>query len=101
MPFRPTLPQIIEKVLFLLVVFVYLAFRRPQLQDPRKAMYHALEGLQGVLDGDLDVDEAARIEAQLAIAKQSDRDEIVFLANAINDYVQVEKHRLPAAEPDQ
>jgi hypothetical protein len=86
---------------FLLTVFVYLAFRRPQRQDPRKAMYRVLEGLQDALDGDLDTEGATRIEAQLAIAKQSDRDEIVSLANAINDYMQVEKQRLPAAEPDQ
>jgi hypothetical protein len=85
---------------FLLVVFVYLAFRRPQLQDPRKAMYYALERLQDVLDGDLDTEEAAWIETQLTIAKQSDRDEIVSLASAINDYLQKEKQRLPAAEPD-
>ncbi len=61
--------------------------------------YHAFEGLQDALDGDLDAEEAARIEAQLAIAKQSDRDEIVSLANAIGDYLQARKQRLPAAEP--
>ena len=84
---------------FLLTVLGYLYFRRPHRQDPRKAMYHALEGLQDALDGDLDVEEAARIESQLAIAKQSDRDEIASLANAIGDYVQKEKRHLSAAEP--
>jgi hypothetical protein len=84
---------------FLLTVFVYLTLRRPQQQDPRKAMYHVLEGLQDALDGDLDTEEAARIEVQLAIAVQSDRDEIVSLANAIGDYVQGGKPHLPAAEP--
>ena len=65
---------------FLLNVFVYLYFfRRPHQKDPRKAMYHAFEGLQDALDGDLDSEEATRIEGQLAIAKQSDRDEIVNL----------------------
>ena len=54
---------------FLLTVFVYLAFRRPQRQDPRKAMYRVLERLQDALDGDLDVDGAAQIEAELTIAK--------------------------------
>jgi hypothetical protein len=83
----------------LLNVFVYLYFRRPHQQDPRKAMYHALEGLQDALDGDLDRDEAARIEAQLVIARQSDRDEIVSLANAISTYLQKEKQHLSAAEP--
>jgi hypothetical protein len=84
---------------FLLTVFVYLAFRRPHRQNPRTAMYHALEGLQDALDGDLDAEEAAQIEAQLAIAKQSRRDEVVSLAKAIGDYVQGEKQHLPSAEP--
>jgi len=84
----------------LLNVFVYLHFRQPhQEEDPRKAMYHVFEALQDALDGDLDTEEAARIEAQLAIAKQSDRDEIVSLANAISYYLQKEKQHLSAAEP--
>jgi len=83
----------------LLNVFVYLHFRQPHQVDPRKAMYHAFEGLQDALDGELDTEEAARIEAQLAIAKQSDRDEIVSLANAISNYLQKEKRHLSAAEP--
>ncbi len=84
---------------FLLTVFVYLHFRRPHRRDPRQALYHAFEGLQDALDGDLDTEEAARIEAQLAIAKQSDRDAIVSLADAISDYLQKEKRYLSAAEP--
>lgn len=84
---------------FLLTVFVYLTFRRPQIKDPRRAMYHAFEGLQDALDGDLDAAEAARIETHLAIAEQSDRDEIVSLANAIGDYLRVRKQHLPAEEP--
>jgi len=83
----------------LLTAFVYLYFRRPQRKDPRQAMYHAIEGLQDAFDGDLDAEEAARIEAQLAIAKQSDRDEIVSLANALSHYLQEEKRHLSAAEP--
>jgi predicted transcriptional regulator len=83
----------------LLTVFVYLHFRRPHRRDPRQALYHTFEGLQDALDGDLDTEEAARIEAQLAIAKQSDRDEMVSLADAISDYLQKEKWHLSAAEP--
>jgi hypothetical protein len=63
-------------------------------------MYHALEGLQDALDADLDQSEAARIEAQLDIAKGSDRQEILSLAGAINSYMQQEKGHLAAAEPD-
>jgi hypothetical protein len=84
---------------FLLNVFVYLYFRRPHQEDPRNAMYRAFEGLQDALDGDLDAEEAARIEAQLAIASKSDRDEIVSLANAISTYLQKEEQHLSAAEP--
>ena len=84
---------------FLLTVFAYFHFRRPHRRDPRQALYHALEGLQDALDGDLDAEEAARIETQLAIARQSGRDEIVSLADAISDYLQQEKRHLAAAEP--
>jgi hypothetical protein len=83
----------------LLNVVVYLYFRRPHQEDPREAMYHALEGLQDAIDGDLDTEKAARIEAQLAIAKQSDRDEIVSLANAVSAYLQKEKRHLSEAKP--
>jgi hypothetical protein len=84
----------------LLNVFVYLAFRRPHRNDPRTAMYHVLSELRDALDGDLDTEEAARIEARLAIAKQSDRSEVVSLANAISTYLQQEKEHLAAAKPD-
>jgi len=84
---------------FLLTVFAYFHFRRPHRRDPRQALYHAFEGLQDALDGDVDREEAARIEAQLAIARQSDRDEIVSLADAISDYLRQEKRHLWAAEP--
>jgi len=84
----------------LLNVFVYLTFRHPRKQDSRAAMYHVFDELQDALDGDLDAAEAARIETQLAIARQSDRTEIVALANAIDDYLQKEKEYLAAAEPD-
>jgi hypothetical protein len=86
---------------FLLIVFIYLYFfRRPHPKDPRNAMYHAFEGLQDALDGDLDSEEAARIEAQLTIAKQSKREEIVVLANSISNYLQKEKPYLAAAQPN-
>jgi hypothetical protein len=84
---------------FILNVFIFLHFRRPHQKDPRKAMYHAFEGLEEALDGDLDTEEAARIEAHLAIAKQSDRDEIVSLADSVNHYLQQERHRLLLATP--
>jgi hypothetical protein len=95
--FAPALPLIYGFVL--LNVLVYWLFRRPPKEDPRLAMYHALEGLGDLLDGDLDVGEAARIEAHLAIARGSERTEIVSLANALSDYLQQEDGHLPVAEP--
>jgi hypothetical protein len=85
---------------FLLTILVYLYIRRSHQENPRTAMYHVFEGLQDLLDGDLDQVEAAHIEAQLAIAKGSDRQEIFSLAGAINSYLQYEKDHLAAAEPD-
>ena len=96
--FPPALSIIYSFIL--LNVFVYLTFRRPRKQDPRAAMYHVFDGLQDALDGDLDTAEAARIEAQLAIARQSERAEIVTLVNAVNTYLRKEKGYLAAAEPD-
>ncbi len=84
---------------FLFNIFIYLQFRRPHKEDPRGAMYHVLEGLQDVLDGDLDTEEAAQMDGFLTIAKQSERDEIVSLANAISFSLQKEKHHLLEAEP--
>jgi hypothetical protein len=84
---------------FLLTVLVYLYFRRPRLENPRKAMYHVLEGLQDALDGDLDQEEVARIQAQLTTASSSDQPEILSLVGAITSYMEQEKDRLLAAEP--
>jgi hypothetical protein len=63
-------------------------------------MYHALEGLQEAVDGDLDTEEAARIEANLAVAKQSDRKEIVSLADTVSNYLQQERQQILLAEPN-
>jgi hypothetical protein len=95
--FPPALPLIYGFIL--LNVLVYLYFRRPHQENPRHAMYHALEGLQAIMDGDLNAAGGSQIEAHLAIARQSDRDEIVSLANTIGDYLQQEKHHFSSAEP--
>jgi hypothetical protein len=84
---------------FLLNVFVYLYFRRPDQDDPREAMYHALEGYQDTLDGDMDTEEAANMQAQLAVAIQSSRSEIASLANAINDILLKEKEQIKPSKP--
>jgi hypothetical protein len=95
--FPPALPLIYGFVL--LNVLVYLYFRRPPRANPRQALYCALEGLQDVVDGDLDLAEAARIEAQLEIVRQSRRVELVALADTLGQYLKAERGRLSAAQP--
>lgn len=82
--YPPALPLIYGFIL--LNVLVYQIFRRRPVEDPHAAMYHALEGLQNVVEGDLDAADVSRIETRLSIARQSDRAEIVSLANALSDY---------------
>ena len=84
---------------FLLTVLVYLFIRRPHQENPRQVMYHVLDGLQDALDGNLDQNEAARIEAQLAIARKSYQMEIRYLTEAISSYLEQEKGYLVAAKP--
>lgn len=84
---------------FLLVVFVYLYFRKPKREDPREAMYHILAGLQDALDGDLDTEEAEGIETRLAIARESERGQIVFMAHAIGEYMRLDSSHILAARP--
>ncbi len=84
---------------FLITVFVYLYFRKSHKESPRKAMYHILEELQDAIDGDLDTAEAARIEELLTIARESEQEEILSLADAVNSYMKKEKKNLIAAEP--
>jgi hypothetical protein len=95
--FPPALPLIYG--FFLLTVFLYMYFRKPRREDPRKAMYHALEGLQDILDGDLDPVEKARIEAQLVIASHAKEREIRSLAGTLGDYLRQHDGYLVEAKP--
>lgn len=95
--FPPALPLIYG--FFLLIVLLYLYFRRSDQKDSRKAIYYALDGLKDIVDGDLDQADAARIEEQLAIASQSDNSVINSLATALGSYLQHEKEGLSEAKP--
>jgi hypothetical protein len=95
--FPPALPLIYGFVL--LNVLVYLYFRRSHDENARCAMYHVLEGLQGLLDGDHDATKRTQIEDHLAIASQSDQAEIASLANILSDYLEKEKGHLVEVEP--
>ena len=51
---------------FLLTVLLYFEVRRRPARDPRTELYHALDGLEEVLDHDLSTLERAEVEGQLA-----------------------------------
>jgi hypothetical protein len=95
--FPPALPLIYGFIL--LNVVVYLYFRRPPKMNPRSAMYRALEGLQELVDGDLDAAEAAKLETQLATAKESGQAELVALAHTLDEFLQKKKVGLSGAQP--
>lgn len=95
--FPPALPLIYG--FFLLTLFLYLYFRKPRHQDPRKAIYHALEGLQDILDSDLDSVEEARIGSNLAIASEAQEPEISSLAETLSVYLQQQTKYLKEAKP--
>lgn len=96
--FPPALPLIYG--IILLIVQLYLFFRKPPRENAQTAIYHALEGFQDLADGNLDEDAEAQIKAQLAIASRSDRAEIASLANALSRYLEEQKDQLPITKPD-
>jgi hypothetical protein len=95
--FPPALPLIYGFVL--LNVLVYLYFQRPHKGNPRCALYHALEGLQDLLDGDFGASKAEQVEAQLAIASRSERPEIASLANTLKEYLEKETESFSETSP--
>jgi len=95
--YPPAMPLIYGFIL--LITLVYFFFRRPRQENPREALYSALEGLKDALDVDLDASKAARIETHLAVAMQSDREEIQLLAQALNAYLRQGKGHIKAGKP--
>jgi hypothetical protein len=71
-------------VFFLLTVWIYIQIRRPPSQDPRAAFYQVLEGLEEVLDRDLEAAEQTRLVAQLhSIARNATDPDLVHLAEEL------------------
>jgi hypothetical protein len=71
-------------VFFLLTVWIYIQIRRPPSQDPRAAFYQVLEGLEEVLDRDLEAAEQARLVGQLrSIARNATDPDLVHLAEGL------------------
>jgi hypothetical protein len=74
--------------LFLLTVFVYLQVRRPRDLDARGELYAALEGLEDVLDHDLEPDERRELQARLGrVVEQADSPDLRRLAVALREFL--------------
>jgi hypothetical protein len=73
---------------FLITVLIYLYVRKPDADDPRRAMVKALEELQDAIYGEMDQFEVNQLLGNLEIAQRSDRQEIALLAGLLHKYVQ-------------
>jgi hypothetical protein len=73
---------------FLLTVLLYLRIRRPPSRDARSELYRVFDGLQEVLDRDLDPQERADLEARLrSIAVQEEHPDLARLANELEKFI--------------
>jgi hypothetical protein len=73
---------------FLITVLVYVQVRRRPSHDARANLYRVLEGLQEVLDRDLDPQEQADLEKQLhRIAAEADHPDLSHLARELLDFM--------------
>jgi hypothetical protein len=97
--FAPAAP--IVYAFFLLVVLLYLQVRRPPGEDVRSELYHALDGLQEVLDHDLEPGEMRALTSRLeAIAARKDAPESARLAMELLEFLNSDRVRLVPEEPD-
>lgn len=85
--FHPAAAPIVY-ALFLLTVLVYLQVRRPPARDARDELYRALDGLQEVLDRDLERSERLALEIRLQrIAEQEEHPDLAHLAKELLDFL--------------
>jgi len=88
-------------VFFLLTVWVYIQFRRPPARDPRTSFYRVLEGLEEVLDRDLEARERADLIARLRVINGQERDAgLVLLAGALLKFLESDSVALAPSRPD-
>jgi hypothetical protein len=85
---------------FLLTVLLYLQIRRPPSLDPRAELYRALEGLEEVLDRDLEAHEQAELETHLnAVIQRSRQPELSRMASELLDFLATASVTLAPAAP--
>lgn len=84
---------------FLLSVLLYQYIRRLKREAPRTQLYHALEELQEILDGDLDQHEYERVMGWLRSARRSDSENLSRLADTLEDYLRHSDTRVLPVKP--
>jgi hypothetical protein len=92
--FHPIAAPIVY-VFFLLTVMIYLQVRRPAAREVRDELYLALDGLQEVLDRDLEPSE--RLALKLRLRKIADSDQypdLARLAESLLEYLTSEELRI-------
>lgn len=85
---------------FLLSVLLYQYLRRTKREEPRTQLYHSLEEIQEVLDGDLDQREYERIMAWLRSARRSDSVPLARLADVLEEYLRDPGTRVYPVKPN-
>jgi hypothetical protein len=92
--FHPVAAPIVY-AFFLLTVLVYLQVRRPTVQDVRDELYRALDGLQEVLDRDLEPSERLALKFRLRKIADSDQyPDLARLAEGLLEYLACEELRI-------
>jgi hypothetical protein len=87
-------------VFFLLCVLLYLQIRRTPSRDPRAAFYRAFEGMQEVLDRDLDPEERDELIAQLkSAAENTENPNLTRLADSLLQFLLYDRLDLVPARP--
>jgi hypothetical protein len=88
-------------VFFLLTVWVYIQFNRPPARDPRTSLYRVLEGLEEVLDRDLEIREREDLVARLRLINRQERDPaLVRLAGDLLKFLESDSVTLAPSRPD-
>ncbi len=94
--FFPAAAPIVYAI-FLLTTLVYVQVRRPGPLDPRAELYAALEGMEDVLDHDLEPHERKVLQARLdRVVQRSDSPDLRRLAEALRHFLDSDDAVVPA-----
>lgn len=92
--FHPAAAPIVY-AFFLLTVLIYLQVRRPAAREARDELYIALDGLQEVLDRDLEPSERLALKSRLRKIADSDQyPDLARLAESLLEYLASEELRI-------